>query len=275
VGELDGKAEGEGKRGALNGFSHRRDADNGDGNYSYPALTGTDGAKTLTTLLLFFLRNFSSEFRIQTVTFSTPKRCHLAKRCGVARLIIEEPILEPQPSRCMPHVAGWLETVRPEAIAHCARLLNNEHDAEDAAQEGLIRVLAGYSHIKSLSEFRAVLFTILSRLCTDVARHRKAHASAVELIRLRDSQSGESDPAARLVGGELAQATANAFADLPANQRLALYLLIHERMSYEKIATAMGKSLAEVKVWIHRGRKRVQATLSGYLDDRGANNEKL
>jgi RNA polymerase sigma-70 factor, ECF subfamily len=198
----------------------------------------------------------------------------MSKRCGADAVVIGEMILDPQPARCMPHLAGWLETLRPEAIAHCARILGNQHDAEDAAQEGYIRVLAGYASVESLSEFRAILFTILTRYCSDVTRRRKVHATAVEQIRQRGEDIG-SDPAARVLGSELAQATAAAFAELPSNQRLALYLCIHENMSYEQIAASMGKSLAEVKVWIHRGRKRVQAKLAAYLADQGVDNEQL
>jgi RNA polymerase sigma-70 factor (ECF subfamily) len=167
-------------------------------------------------------------------------------------------------------VEEWLEAVRPEAIDYCNRRVRNDHDAEEATQEAIIRVLAGYPQVKELAEFRALLFTILNHLCTDLTRDRATQSERLTRYARGDSSRENKDPAAQLLGRELAQSIAEAFAQLPANQRLALYLCTHEQMSYDEIAGAMGKSLAEVKIWIHRGRKRVQAQLAGYLKDEGA-----
>jgi RNA polymerase sigma-70 factor (ECF subfamily) len=81
------------------------------------------------------------------------------------------------------------------------------------------------------------------------------------------ASSKAADPAATILGRELADALRQAVDELPASQRLALYLCTHQAMSYEDIARVMGKSLADVKVTIHRGRKRVQEQLNKYLKD--------
>lgn len=186
------------------------------------------------------------------------------------RLRAGESFLEaPRLPRSPRAVEEWLEAVRPDALDYCNRRLRNDHDAEETTQEAIIRVLAGYPRLKDLSEFRAILFTILNHLCADLSRERVVQTSRLSRISGSEIGSELRDPAAQLLGRELTQSIAAAFALLPSNQRLALYLCTHEQMSYAEIAGAMGKSLAEVKIWIHRGRKRVQSQLSGYLKDEG------
>ena len=46
--------------------------------------------------------------------------------------------------------------------------------------------------------------------------------------------------------------------ELPEDYRQALILFCVDGMSYEEIAAAMGKNLAQVRILLHRARKKLQ-----------------
>jgi bifunctional DNase/RNase len=61
---------------------------------------------------------------------------------------------------------------------------------------------------------------------------------------------------------ETARRLAKALADLPPSERNALLLVYHDGLSYQQTAARLGASLSAVKVRVHRGRRRLQATLA-------------
>lgn len=56
-----------------------------------------------------------------------------------------------------------------------------------------------------------------------------------------------------------------AIAELPEHFRAALVLCEYENMPYAQIAETLGASIPQVKTWIHRARRRLEAKLSGYV----------
>jgi RNA polymerase sigma-70 factor, ECF subfamily len=166
-----------------------------------------------------------------------------------------------------------LDVLRPEAERYCLQFTHNRHDAEEVAQEAFLRVLATYPDVKEIERFRAVLFTVMSNLCISLSRRRvcrEKYASKQETEFRSARPATDDDPARQALGKELSEAIENAFEVLPPNQRLALYLRSKQQLSYEDIAKAMGASIDDVKVWIHRGRKQMHRRLAPYLgSDKG------
>jgi len=67
-----------------------------------------------------------------------------------------------------------------------------------------------------------------------------------------------------------------AIAELPEHFRAALVLCEYENMPYAQIAETLGASIPQVKTWIHRARRRLEAKLSDYVlqDDAKPKDEK-
>jgi RNA polymerase sigma-70 factor, ECF subfamily len=74
------------------------------------------------------------------------------------------------------------------------------------------------------------------------------------------------------VGGMIDQETIaqvrRAIDQLPEHFRAALVLCEYEQMSYVEIAHVLGVTVAQVKTWLHRGRRQLAERLKEYMDSR-------
>ena len=55
---------------------------------------------------------------------------------------------------------------------------------------------------------------------------------------------------------------------LPEHFRAALVLCEYEQMSYVEIARVLDVTVAQVKTWLHRGRRQLAERLKDYMDAR-------
>jgi RNA polymerase sigma-70 factor (ECF subfamily) len=151
------------------------------------------------------------------------------------------------------------------------RLLADETEAQDIAQEVFLRA---YAHFGDLSTSRTAggwLKTVTRNLCLNhLTRHRSRQRLFSEL---GSGQEGEGDNpaenfpapdtfAAAIDSGEQQAFLAAALEKLPAAQRVPLVLHHLEDMSYEAIAQSLNISLAKVRMDIHRGRLALRRILT-------------
>lgn len=80
-------------------------------------------------------------------------------------------------------------------------------------------------------------------------------------------------PDDEVVLDETVQRVREAIAKLPEHFRAALVLCEYENMSYAQIADALNASVPQVKTWIHRGRRKLEKMLSGYVGAELASDE--
>lgn len=121
------------------------------------------------------------------------------------------------------------------------------NDAEDIAQESLLRLLTAARQGKLKTSPRGYAFSI-------------AHNLAVDLNRRRDrvlvlNPPGSISAARAAEQALLRDQVQRALAELPENHRSALLLREYGELSYAEIAAALGASLDQVKVWIYRARR--------------------
>jgi len=151
--------------------------------------------------------------------------------------------------------AAYTASVQRPLFAYAMRLVRNRHDAEDIAQEALVRLfekaLAGNLQPEPRA-IRALVFTIAHNLAIDTLRRDgRAHHSAVP------ESSSMSGSGTNLLREELERAMAK----LPAQHREALLLREYGGLSYAEIAEAMGISVGVVKVSIYRARHKLATML--------------
>lgn len=138
-------------------------------------------------------------------------------------------------------------------------LLGNRHEAEDAAQEAVTRLLVqGSGTVKNPG---AWLRQVVSRLAYDVLRRGKR---TVELppseAQLNDAAADAAppDPAQAVVAHEQAQLVRSALDQLAPRDRLIL-LLRAEGLSYKEIAQAAGCRPESVGTLLVRAERRLKA----------------
>jgi RNA polymerase sigma-70 factor, ECF subfamily len=134
-----------------------------------------------------------------------------------------------------------------------ARLLDDERDVEEAAQDVFVQAW------RNLSGYRgdAALFTWLYRIAVNEAlmRRRRKHVPVVELDEaLADASQPE-------VADDWVLARVRA---LPDELRVPLVLRDLQGLSNQEVAQVLGLSLAATKSRVHRARMRIRAELEEF-----------
>jgi RNA polymerase sigma-70 factor, ECF subfamily len=133
------------------------------------------------------------------------------------------------------------------------RLLGNTQDAEDAAQEAFLRILGAAPRYQPSATFRTYLYRILTHLCRDHHRRRRALPCADLDVGTHTALSPENQAARREEG----EAVRQALAALPARQREAVVLRYYERLSYDQISLVTGGSRKAVERLLARARSNL------------------
>ena len=144
-----------------------------------------------------------------------------------------------------------------EGLVSFARgMLADGHEAEDAAQEALLRL---YQCWERADDPRAFLYKTISNLCIDRLR---------QLARIPPPPPSLAwEAAGRAEIGERAAAVRAALDELPPDERAAVLLREVERLSYGEIATALEATVPQVTNWIHRGKNRLRRLLARYVEE--------
>lgn len=154
-----------------------------------------------------------------------------------------------------------------------ARLVGDDGQAEDIAQEVFLKAYENFGHLRSSPSAGGWLKTVARNLSLNhIFRYRRRWRMFSELRR-QDTDEDEPEVEFALPDDVLAGVDAGmrqglveqALQQLPERQRLPLVLYHFEELSYEEIAAQLGVSLAKIKTDIFRAR----AALAKLLAQRG------
>jgi RNA polymerase sigma factor (sigma-70 family) len=151
-----------------------------------------------------------------------------------------------------------------------ARMLGNNSDVEDIAQQVFVRVWKNAKRYVPRAKFTTWLLKITRNLVFNELRRRSRHAqlplqaeSEEEERPIKDERA--TAPDASLLEQELQRAIETAIAQLPETQRMAVALRRYNELSYEEIADVLGQSVPAVKSLLFRARSELRIRLSRYL----------
>jgi len=146
------------------------------------------------------------------------------------------------------------------------RMLGDPHDAEEAAQDALVRAyraLDGYPAERILElRLRPWLATIVLNLCRSRIGRRAARATvsrpalsldATELGMLEPHTEPSTEPAAVVARRDARDTWAGLLLTLPPAYRSAVVLRHVDGLSYPEVATALDRPEGTVKAQVHRG----------------------
>ena len=167
----------------------------------------------------------------------------------------------------------WIEQAsqgNQEAFAHivrayqkpvynlCFRMLGNQVEAEDAAQETFLRAYNNLHRYDPNRRFLNWILSIASNYSIDrLRRRRNIHVSLEDAPYAEQLQSKAETPYERAERKEDAETIQHWIDQLSPNYRTPLVLLYWYSYSYEEIAETLNLSVPAVKSRLHRARKQV------------------
>lgn len=165
-----------------------------------------------------------------------------------------------------------------KVVSTAWRMLGNQEDARDAAQEVFLKVYRYLGSFEDDRDFNAWMYRITVNVCNDIARSRKRHQGQHASI--------DADPSPEatfnLVTPDSAEATVvreqqraivtRAMAALPEKERAALILRDLEGLSAEEAAVVLGTKPATVRSQASMARAKIKAYCERFLARRRGEN---
>lgn len=146
---------------------------------------------------------------------------------------------------------------RDAACRFCQGLIHDEETAQDIVQDCFADIYVQRDSYRSEFTFRTYLYTFIRHKSVDHIR-KNGRVSAVPDEELELHMKACDSPEGRVIARERREQICQWMAALPKLHRQALYYYCVDEMSYEEIAQKMEKSLAQVKIYIYRARKKLQ-----------------
>jgi RNA polymerase sigma-70 factor, ECF subfamily len=143
------------------------------------------------------------------------------------------------------------------------RLLGDRGEAEEAAQEVMLRAWRAISRFRGQSSYFTWLYRIAVNEANRVLEKRGRRPATVPIgpDELRLPASPADDPARQAENSELRRALAQALAQLPPALRTAIVLRDVEGFSTQEAAEIAGVGQAAFKSRLHQARLRVRAAI--------------
>jgi RNA polymerase sigma-70 factor (ECF subfamily) len=151
----------------------------------------------------------------------------------------------------------------PRVLGYAARLLSDRAEAEDVAQEAMLRLWrSAPGWRRGEAQVTTWLYRVVTNLCNDRHRRRKVRAATPleDAPEVADTAAGAE---AGLIEAGRMSALQAALAALPDRQRQAVVLRHIEGLTNPEIAAIMEIGVEAVESLTARGKRALAAALSG------------
>jgi RNA polymerase sigma-70 factor (ECF subfamily) len=163
---------------------------------------------------------------------------------------------------------AWIvDTYRNMVYTLCLRMLTNEADAEETAQDVFVRAYHSIQGFQEKSKFSTWLYRITYNRCISVIRKKVKVIDLVDEIP-DDKISHENVSGLDLLSaGERKRYLQEALEALPETDAIVVTLFYYEELSLDEIAEVTGLTNNNVRIKLHRSRKKMHQVLSGLLHE--------
>jgi RNA polymerase sigma-70 factor (ECF subfamily) len=165
----------------------------------------------------------------------------------------------------------FVEHFRSKVFHYSWLMCGRPEDAEEVAQETLLKVFENFGQLREPERVRPWIFRIAKNACL---MHRRkslfapAHELSLdELPPAEEVADGARPPDAELLRSELRAVLDRVIAELPPVYRAVVLLRDIEELSTEETAQILDLSADVVKTRLHRGRLAMRQKLDCYLHD--------
>lgn len=170
----------------------------------------------------------------------------------------------------------FVEHFRSKIFQYSWLMCGQREDAEEVAQETLLRVFGSFSQLREPERVRPWVFRIAKNAC--LMKRRKSIFAPMQELSLDELGAGlngeprafeigdsSSLPEDEILRSELRVALHRAVAELPETYRAVVLLRDLEELSTEETAQILDITSDAVKTRLHRARLALRQKLGGYL----------
>lgn len=155
----------------------------------------------------------------------------------------------------------------PRVLSQATRMLGDRSEAEDVAQEALVRLWRiAPDWRQGEAEVTTWLYRVVANLCTDRLRKRRGH---VDFDKIEEPADQAPSVAARMQQAARLRALSDALGQLPERQAQAVALRHLEGLANPEIAVIMDITVEAVESLTARGKRALAAVLAGRKDELG------
>ena len=154
--------------------------------------------------------------------------------------------------------ASLFDRYGKQVYAWVCRVIQNREDAEELTEDVFVKAFQHLESFRGESDFLTWLYRIAYNLSISAVRKKK-----VEYLAIEDSQL--SNVSKEIIQDQLGQTDSSerldlldwALEQLPPDDRALILLFYKEDKSIEELAQITGLSIANIKVKLHRTRKKL------------------
>lgn len=140
------------------------------------------------------------------------------------------------------------------------RMLGNPTDAEDAAEESVIKLYYSMKKFRGQSSFSTWVYAVTRNTCLDMLRKNEKKRTDIDLEEVEYFiTSHDGDPEEASERGHKVAFLKKAINSLPEENRKTLILREMDGYSYEEIAELLNVSVGTVKSRISRAKERIRS----------------
>lgn len=152
-----------------------------------------------------------------------------------------------------------IEAYDKRIYAIAFKFMRNDQDAQDAAQEAILKMFTNIRKFSFRSAFSTWMYRVTANTCLDLLRKRKTHEDIDEAGNYIVSTDGE--PMKETLNNELGETIKRAIFSLDEKYVPIIILKDVDGKKYEEIAKILNISVGTVKSRLSRGREKLRKIL--------------
>lgn len=147
------------------------------------------------------------------------------------------------------------------------RMVGNREDAEEVAQDSFVKAYKSLSTFKGTSKFSTWLYRIVYNTSLDYLKKKKRVVFSEHIDQINESDVGVMQNALTYIEAEERKAMIQkALQKLPEDDSAILTLFYFEELSLKEISEVVQLSYDNVKIKLHRSRKKLYHILKNVVE---------
>lgn len=152
---------------------------------------------------------------------------------------------------------GLVDTYKDMVYTVCLRMLKSEADAEEAAQDVFVKAYRSIASFQAKAKFSTWLYRITYNNCISMIRKRVKMIDLVDEIPEGEVDERELNGLESLSAKERSTYLKMAIESLAETDAIVVTLFYYDELSLEEIAGVTGLSSSNIRIKLHRSRKKM------------------